>query len=778
MQQYHTIELDGIVYSVNGEDKTAKITCCKSIETEIIIPRSIIYGKTEYTIISILEKSFFKSPIKSIQFPYDSMLQTIEKNAFSESSIEKLFIPSSVIDLKGGWCSVAKNLKHITISPKNPKYSLFDNKFIIGKSQIERDEYDVILFCFKDINILNLPTFIKVIESHSFCNCQKLNKIKIAFDSNLQKIEKDAFSCSLNEIIFEEQIDKYIEKPTKRHSRTPEFVYINGETYTFQNYNINGIVYNCIYGKDRHIKLRCHAQILVSFRIHFTSDWEENVIFCNSIHSYHPTTAVAQIPYFSENQIAEQIETIYLSNKPRFGRYKTYNLLLQYIKDNTPQNAGRTIVSKTFFNNIYNKLDEQNQPKEKIELFRNLRNENFELFNNNFIDNNSGQIFSIRCYSSPFQLSMIPKSSIIEIDCTFQTTPIEYKQVMVIMGKTDTMNLPLSYMLLPSKHEKIYKMALSIYKTYITNFHKNVTFICDFEHAEINAIKSELFSNGNFFQLCFFHYVKALKHFFSNNLKEFVNTENALKEQNLKDNPNFNFENRIEIKKRINKMIKKLAKMFPFIEHRKVYSAIEILKGFSQTKEFAKYFKDTYLTKYSIEDWSTFGKIDTLNITNNIVERHNRKLNSLFAHPHPTLDEFQQQIAILENEYFNMYDNSKQQNEDAPHDDSKCKHYNEHDFDVHFNELKSYLLNHATQLQKEFAEGPKNDSTNSTKIKDLPSTTLQILKNSCQQFFGLPPHSQERRKLLEDVEKQINNPNIKINKIRMWFNNNRESIES
>lgn len=60
MQQYHTIELDGIVYSVNGEDKTAKITCCKSIETEIIIPRSIIYGKTEYTIISILEKSFFK----------------------------------------------------------------------------------------------------------------------------------------------------------------------------------------------------------------------------------------------------------------------------------------------------------------------------------------------------------------------------------------------------------------------------------------------------------------------------------------------------------------------------------------------------------------------------------------------------------------------------------------------------------------------------------------------------------------------------------------------
>lgn len=79
-------------------------------------------------------------------------------------------------------------------------------------SLIERDEYDQIIFCFKDINYLYLPTFFKVIESHSFCNCQNLKKIKITFDSNLQKIEKDAFSCPLNEITFEEQIDKYIEK--------------------------------------------------------------------------------------------------------------------------------------------------------------------------------------------------------------------------------------------------------------------------------------------------------------------------------------------------------------------------------------------------------------------------------------------------------------------------------------------------------------------------------------------------------------------------------------
>lgn len=107
-------------------------------------------------------------------------------------------------------------------------------------------------------------------------------------------------------------------------------------------------------------------------------------------------------------------------------------------------------------------------------------------------------------------------------------------------------------------------------------------------------------------------------------------------------------------------MVKKCCKIFPFIPHNKVYSAIEILKSFSQTKKFSEYFYNTYLNRYSIDDWSTIGKRQSVIVTNNMVERHNRKLNDLFHHSHPSLGEFETQLAFLENDYFNLYKNSEE----------------------------------------------------------------------------------------------------------------------
>lgn len=90
---------------------------------------------------------------------------------------------------------------------------------------------------------------------------------------------------------------------------------------------------------------------------------------------------------------------------------------------------------------------------------------------------------------------------------------------MVLTGKTNKKNMPLAYILLPNKKENTYKMALSTYKSFVGSFPDEITFVSDFESGEINAIKSELLSKGNYFQLCYFHFVKALKSFFSNDLE-------------------------------------------------------------------------------------------------------------------------------------------------------------------------------------------------------------------------------------------------------------------
>lgn len=209
--------------------------------------------------------------------------------------------------------------------------------------------------------------------------------------------------------------------------------------HTFQNYNINVIVYNFIKGENRYIKELYRAQILVRYNIHFNKDWKGKFKSFFGVHTYHPQKEIGRTPYFSEKELAKIIKTIYFSNKPRFGLYN--NFLYKYIKDNTLFGTPKTKISETFYNKIYNKLNSETRDDERIELYLNLRGEVFELFNNHFLDLESGETFSIRCFSSPFQISMVKQSKIIGIDCTFQIGPHQYKQVMVFVGKKDRINI-------------------------------------------------------------------------------------------------------------------------------------------------------------------------------------------------------------------------------------------------------------------------------------------------------------------------------------------------
>lgn len=82
LSKFKSIEQDEIKYSLNLEQKTANVIKSNSNKDNLIIPTSIIYEFIEYNVTSILEDSFEYSDIKSIQFPPNSKLQTIEKKAF------------------------------------------------------------------------------------------------------------------------------------------------------------------------------------------------------------------------------------------------------------------------------------------------------------------------------------------------------------------------------------------------------------------------------------------------------------------------------------------------------------------------------------------------------------------------------------------------------------------------------------------------------------------------------------------------------------------------
>ena len=214
-----------IVYLLNKEKCTSCIFGYKFPRGDVFIPRSIRYENNDYLVTSILPGAFKQaSDIKSIQFAKNSELQKIGKEAFSNSSVMMLSIPSCVREFEHGWCSWASLLKYVQVF-KNGDENIknYGNEFVLGKSNLENNFYDVLLFARRNVNKIKIPNFIKTISSHAFSysviekilipasitvigefafsSCECLTNVEIEENSELQIIEKEAFCGSLIESI-------------------------------------------------------------------------------------------------------------------------------------------------------------------------------------------------------------------------------------------------------------------------------------------------------------------------------------------------------------------------------------------------------------------------------------------------------------------------------------------------------------------------------------------------------------------------------------------------
>lgn len=140
-------EIDDIMYCIDENNKTCSVFRNKSEKSEIIIPSSIKYKAHEYYVTSIKEDAFFYClNIKSLKFASDSKLKKIGQNAFFHSKIESILFPKSLIELEEGWCNNTSKLTEIIIDHNNHNFIFYDNKYIIGKTNQENENYDHLLF--------------------------------------------------------------------------------------------------------------------------------------------------------------------------------------------------------------------------------------------------------------------------------------------------------------------------------------------------------------------------------------------------------------------------------------------------------------------------------------------------------------------------------------------------------------------------------------------------------------------------------------------------------
>ena len=214
-----------IEYSINEEEKTASITECRYNVTELHIPRSIKYKSNEYIVTSISNYAFAHSEVKRILFAPNSKLRTIGKEAFTVSLVTRILIPASTVELDERCFIGALCLTHVEVDPGNARYLSVGWKYVIGKSDIAKEDYDTLIFWDRDLTEANIPSTIKYIgerafeyseltsilipahvtqiRENAFASCRQLSRVEFEPNSELQTIEKKAFAASdITEILI------------------------------------------------------------------------------------------------------------------------------------------------------------------------------------------------------------------------------------------------------------------------------------------------------------------------------------------------------------------------------------------------------------------------------------------------------------------------------------------------------------------------------------------------------------------------------------------------
>lgn len=188
---YQCIWLKNVEFDKNCE--------LKQIKKNTFNGTVIEYMKIPSKVTKIGKLSFAScNHLKCIEFDENSELNMIQNDAFYHSSIELLQIPSKVTKIKEGWCDDVDNLKNIFVDKNNENFIFYEDNFLLGKSNMLCDEFDVLLFARRNIIIAKIPSFIKRIASYAFCSCNSLVSAEFFEDSQLCSIDDYAFyNCSI-----------------------------------------------------------------------------------------------------------------------------------------------------------------------------------------------------------------------------------------------------------------------------------------------------------------------------------------------------------------------------------------------------------------------------------------------------------------------------------------------------------------------------------------------------------------------------------------------------
>jgi len=172
-----SVEIDGIAYNINLKTGLTEVTsnAFHPYSGDIVIPETIVYENTEYTVTGIGGGAFSQRNITSITFP--NSITSIGPSAFSYCNVlDSVVIPERVTIIPDMAFASSESLRHV-ILPEG--VTLIDNSAFNS--------------CY-GLDSIIIPNTVETIEDWAFAGCKNLSYVKMP--QQLKKVGQGAFgSC-------------------------------------------------------------------------------------------------------------------------------------------------------------------------------------------------------------------------------------------------------------------------------------------------------------------------------------------------------------------------------------------------------------------------------------------------------------------------------------------------------------------------------------------------------------------------------------------------------
>ena len=258
-------------FAFNDCSKLSKVTFGANSNLRIIGKASfsnlkIKSIKIPENVIEIHEDAFLNC-YKLCDFEFEGIpkLKIIGANFINNTFLSNLTVPASVVELKDGWSNNLFGTK-VDVSEGNQIYKVFEDNFIIGKSDPKSDDYDKIVYAYNNLKKIEIPLFIKKISgfsrieiksitipdhvteigSYSFKSCDSLKHIMFSEKSQLRIIGSNAFeSCNFESITIPPHVIE-IQKQAFQHSKLKQLKFsdnsklkiIHDEAFSYCSINV------------------------------------------------------------------------------------------------------------------------------------------------------------------------------------------------------------------------------------------------------------------------------------------------------------------------------------------------------------------------------------------------------------------------------------------------------------------------------------------------------------------------------------------------------------